>query len=162
MSQGTMGRVWRVAAAFGFAAIWITSARAASSAPSSVPATGACTVLLDCAGVTQKTVPDSAGKFVFHDMPAGSCTVSVIETTPPEAALEASSSVQRSAVTAPRDAASGMPTGKRQHKPLTFQVALDGVPSTARAAAEGASSSSVSVVVQERRKELTGHVTLIK
>jgi predicted RecA/RadA family phage recombinase len=121
-------------------------------------------VVLDCDGVKQRTVPDAEGKFVFSDVPQGACTVSAVATVPSEAAApQASSAARAGAVTAPRDAASGMATGKRQHKPMSVHVMLDGEPSVARVATADASSrASVSVMVKERRKELTGHVTLIK
>lgn len=150
MDKGSMARIRR-AAALGLVTASLTTAAGAAS---SVAAPGACVVVLECPGVTQKVVPDADGKFVFKDAPAGACTVSVVEAPP---------AAERVATAAPRDAASGQASGKRAHRSPAFQVSLDGAPVAARAAAvESSTSGSVSVVLQERRKELTGHVTLIK
>lgn len=118
------------------AALFASGARAATSTVSAPSATGGVVVVLDCAGVTQQAVPDAAGKFVFSNAPQGECTVSAMEK-------------------APRDAASGLPTGKRMHKPIRYQVTLDGDSS---AAADGAAK----VVARGMGHELKGHVTLIK
>lgn len=159
MIQRSSRSVRLLATAFVLATVSTAGARAASPAP----AAGTCVVVLDCGGVTQKTMPDADGKFVFRDVPAGSCTVSVVETAPPSAGAEASASVKRAEVSAPRDAASGMPTGKRQHAPIRYQVTVDAQPGAKQAAAaEDASTDSVHVTVAERRKEFTGHVTLMK
>lgn len=57
---------------------------------------------------------------------------------------------------APRDAASGLPTGKRQHKPLTITKPIDKAsPILAKSLANGSPLSNVTVSVD-------GHVTVLK
>jgi hypothetical protein len=53
-------------------------------------------------------------------------------------------------VVSPRDHASGLPTGKRMHKPISITTSWS------------ASSPGAQVSVYGKSKELTGHVTLIK
>jgi hypothetical protein len=149
----------------------------------------ACLVVLECPnGVTQQVAPDATGQFVFKDVPAGSCRVSVVPANPadpaaPVASASSSSSARSSApspassspssspssssegvaVAAPRDAATGMATGKRMHKPLSFSMVLDQESAAAATAtADDSSSKSVTVVVRQMAHELRGHVTLMK
>ncbi len=57
---------------------------------------------------------------------------------------------------APRDAASGLATGKRQHKPVTITKSIDKAsPVLAKALASGTALSNV-------RIEVDGHVTVLK
>ena len=57
---------------------------------------------------------------------------------------------------APRDAASGLPTGKRQHKPITFTKPIDKAsPILARALANGTHLTNVTL-------KQYGHVTVLK
>ena len=136
-------------------ALLANGAQAASPAVSAGTGTGGCVVVLDCGGVTQQAVPDADGRFVFRDAPQGECTVRAVENAAPQAATQ---------VAAPRDAASGMATGKRMHKPVRFQVTLENPPGAARAAAPAdlAADGSVRVVARGKGHELKGHVTLIK
>ncbi|HLS99126.1 MAG: type VI secretion system tube protein Hcp [Porticoccaceae bacterium] len=61
-----------------------------------------------------------------------------------------------SAVVSPRDAASGLPTGKRQHKPVTVTKPIDKAsPVLAKALAEGKHLTNVQV-------KRDGHVTVLK
>lgn len=172
MSSSSLARVVRLVAASCFvvfllhAGLAATGAPATHTAPSTATTSAAttslgCVVVLECSGVTQKTLPDADGKFVFHDVPAGSCTVSAVPTAPPDAGAAASLG-KHAELTAPRDAASGMATGKRQHPPR-FQVSIDaGGTADKIAGADDASHNAVHVMVAERRKEFTGHVTLMK
>lgn len=64
--------------------------------------------------------------------------------------------VSVSEAVAPRDAASGMPTGKRQHKPVTITKPVDKAsPVLAKSLAEGKHLSNVTISVD-------GHVTVLK
>jgi hypothetical protein len=146
-------------------ALLVTGFGAAS--PAADP--GACVVVLECAGSTLSLVPNEDGSFVFQNVPAGACTVrvapapssSAAEPAPVDAAGSSSSS--RSVVVAPRDAASGLPTGKRQHKPLRYTVTLDGEPSSfATRTAEEWSAQPLHVSSRKGGREIRGHVTLMK
>ena len=127
----------------------------------------ACVVVLEFPGGQKlKAIPDAAGKFVFNNLPAGTGTLSVVAAPLKEAA--AGEAVAAPATGGPikaREAGSGMATGKRQHKPMMFQVALDNSPESAKTQAlDDWSVKPVSVVIgaASKSKELTGHVTLIK
>jgi hypothetical protein len=143
---------WRSAAATGLGALFLVTGLGAAS-PAAAPASsdGACVVVLDCDGVKRSVTPNADGSFVLQGVSSGSCTVAASPATT-EAAPAATS--RSSAVVAPRDAASGLPTGKRQHKPVSCAVTLDGAPS--------ASSKPVQVSSFGKQKEVRGHVTLIK
>ena len=175
MNQRSFGVGYLAATVLGLAAA-VAAPGAAVTRPVAAPAS-ACLVVLECpGGVTQQVAPDATGKFVFKDVPAGSCRVSVIPAAPADpaapvassssssaASTTAASSSDRVAVAAPRDAASGMPTGKRMHKPMSFSMVLDQESAAAATAtADDSSSKSVTVVVRQRAHELKGHVTLIK
>lgn len=148
------------------AALLVTGLGAAS--PGAV--SEACVVVLECPGSTQSLVPNADGSFVFQNVPAGACTVRVAPA--PDSApaaqprvAEASqvSSSSRSAVVAPRDAASGLATGKRQHKPMTYGLTLQGESSSsATRSAEEWSAQPLHVSSRKGGRELRGHVTLIK
>ena len=57
---------------------------------------------------------------------------------------------------APRDAASGLPTGKRQHRPVTITKPIDKAsPELAEALASGRALSNVTI-------DVAGHVTVLK
>lgn len=143
MAGSSTRSAWRTGTMLGFAlALFATGAQAAtSSAVTSATGAGACVVVLDCGGVTQQTVADAEGKFVFTNAPQGECTVRAVEN-------------------ATREAASGLPTGKRTHKPVRFQVTLDREAAATSPAAS--SDGAVKVVARGKGHELKGHVTLIK
>lgn len=127
----------------------------------------ACVVVLECPGSTQSLVPNDDGSFVFQNVPAGACTVRVAHapssSTEPASLHAAGSSSSRSAVVAPRDAASGLPAGKRQHKPLRFGLTLEGdSPSSASRTAEEWSAQPLHVSSRKGGREVRGHVTLLK
>jgi hypothetical protein len=118
-----------------------------SSMRAAAPPASGCVVVLDCDGVTRKTLANAQGQFTFRDVPAGTCTVRAMDGT----------------VMSPRDAASGLPTGKRQHKPMTFVITLDDrVAQERTATVDSAPPDVVSFTNTERRKEFKGHVTLMK
>lgn len=63
-----------------------------------------------------------AGTCTLSDLAAGTYQVQVCD----EKGTAVSSSVELSqAIVSPRDAASGLPTGKRQHKPMTITKSVD-------------------------------------
>jgi hypothetical protein len=167
MRQGSLVRLGPWAVALGVSAGLVAPGPAAAR-PTATESTFV--VVLECPGVTQRVAPDSTGSFVFKDVPAGACKMSLAPTTATDPAATvassspaASPSSSASSVVAPRDAASGMATGKRMHKPMSFKLSLVGESAAAASArADDASSTSVTVTVQERQKELKGHVTLIK
>lgn len=166
MNRGSFAKVGLVAVALGVAVGGAMAGTATAGAatemaksPATVCGASACEVVLSCGGAVQKTVPNAEGGFTFHDVPAGTCTVSVAEAT--TQAMSGSTAMSSSSAAAPRDAATGMATGKRQHKPMAWQVTMDELVAV-RSTSADAASSAVSVVLPERRKELTGHVTLIK
>lgn len=148
------------------AALLVTGLGAAS--PAAAP--GACVVVLECPGSTQSLVPNADGSFVFQNVPAGACTVRVApapssssDAQPRAAEAAPVSSSSRSAVVAPRDAASGLPTGKRQHKPLTYSLTLEGESSSsATRSAEEWSAQPLHVSSRKGGREVRGHVTLLK
>lgn len=136
----------------GLAALFAAAGAAAADA-----ARGGCVVVLDCPSGTQRVTANADGSFVLRDVPAEACTVAA-------APAEAPAPSSKAAVVAPRDAASGLPTGKRQHAPAAApagpvcSVALDGAQATR---SEDGASLRVSAG-KGSSKELKGHVTLIK
>ena len=143
---------------------------------------GACVVVLTCPDGRKLTaVPDAEGKFVVDGVPPGVCRLSVMPADVKDAAsptaaesrvlptvnkvTDAEAPAARSDVTSPRDAATGMASGKRQHKPVVFRITLDDFPTAAKTMAlDDWSKTTVSITVDATKKtrELTGHVTLIK
>ncbi len=180
MKEHTLARLRQGVVVIGLAAAFSVPctgiARAAAGA-------GACVVVLECPNGQKLTaIPDAAGKFVFTDVPPGTCRLSVVspdaKDAPPAAAAntsrvlptvnkvtDAAAPAAKSGVATPRDAASGLATGKRQHQPAVFRITVDDFPTASKTQAfDDWSQSPVSIVVEGkgRRHELTGHVTLMK
>lgn len=158
------GKVLQGAAAVGFGAALLATGLGAAN-PASPAAASACVVVLECPDFMQRVVPEPDGSFVFRDVPSGACKVSVAPAGQPEFVAQpaSSSSGARNAVVSPRDAASGLPTGKRQHKPMTFTVSIDGLPNASKTQGiDDWSSDPVRVQMRGKAHELRGHVTLIK
>jgi hypothetical protein len=159
------GKVLQGVAAAGFGTALLATGLGAAS-PASPTASSACVVVLECPSFSQTVVPEADGSFVIRDVPSGACSVRVAEAGQAEFSAQpasSSSSSSRSAVVSPRDAASGLPTGKRQHKPMTFSLSLDGLPDSSRTQAiDDWSSKPVRVEMRGKAHELRGHVTLMK
>lgn len=70
---------------------------------------------------TTKTNKD--GKFSFSKLPTGTYSFSLVVSTKSYSVTDKRSKELN--VVSPKDAASGLPTGKRQHKPMTISKELD-------------------------------------
>src|SRR5262245_58489215 len=69
------------AATAGTTARTATAAAPATTATQPMCGSSACEIVLSCGGSVQKTTPDAEGRFTFREVPAGTCTVSVVEAT---------------------------------------------------------------------------------
>lgn len=75
--------------------------------------------------VVARTTSTDDGSFKFQNVPPGDYELVVLPSAGPQAKGKAMAAEQSSwsaplSVVAPRDAASGLPTGKRTHKPMTI------------------------------------------
>jgi hypothetical protein len=152
----------------------------AVSLAGAAPDAQGCVVVLAFPGGQKLTaVPDAAGKFVFQNLPAGTGTLSVVVAAPKDPAADDAGTPpavgKGRGTPAPGDGAGAAKvresptrasTGKRQHNPPpVIRVVLDDAPDAAKTQAlDDWQASPVTVVLtaESRRKELTGHVTLIK
>ena len=159
---GSVNSPWRRVAVPALVAVLAATGAAAAevAAAAAAPTPGACVVVLDCPSGKQSVTANADGSFVLRGVPAEACTVAA---APADAAAPAAAPSSKTAVVAPRDAASGLPTGKRQHKPMAAPAApMCSITLNGAQATPSADGSSLQVSSDKRRHELTGHVTLIK
>ena len=87
------------AAVLGLALTLLAAAPAAARpVADAASATSACVVVLECPGVTQQVAPDATGNFVFKNVPAGSCRMSVVPAPTVAATAPSSSADERAAI----------------------------------------------------------------